>query len=71
MNNVAINKTLLQKYSKDIYSLFTLLQVVRDEVNNDPDSDQELKIDSLLIMAQFVAIGLGDKLSMLAGEESE
>ncbi|QUT14096.1 hypothetical protein [Rahnella inusitata] len=69
MNDVAIIKTLLQKYSKDIYSLFTLLQAVRDEVNIDPEADQDLKIDSLLLLAQFVVNGLGEKLSVLSGEE--
>lgn len=69
MNDVAIIKTLLQKYSKDIYSLFTLLQAVRDEVNIDPEADQDLKIDSLLVVAQFVVNGLGEKLSVLSGEE--
>lgn len=69
MNDIAIIKTLLQKYSKDIHSLFTLLQAVRDEVNIDPDADQDLKIDSLLVVAQFVVNGLGEKLSILSGEE--
>lgn len=69
MNDIAIIKTLLQKYSKDIYSLFTLLQAVRDEVNIDPEADQDLKIDSLLVVAQFVVNGLGEKLSVLSGEE--
>lgn len=69
MNDVAIIKTLLQKHSKDIYSLFTLLQAVRDEVNIDPEADQDLKIDSLLLLAQFVVNGLGEKLSVLSGEE--
>lgn len=69
MNDIAIIKTLLQKYSKDIYSLFTLLQAVRDEVNIDPEADQDLKIDSLLVLAQFVVNGLGEKLSVLSGEE--
>lgn len=69
MNDVAIIKTLLQKYSKEIYSLFTLLQAVRDEVNIDPEADQDLKIDSLLLLAQFVVNGLGEKLSVLSGEE--
>ncbi|MFS7307397.1 hypothetical protein [Rahnella inusitata] len=69
MNDIAIIKTLLKKYSKDIYSLFTLLQAVRDEVNIDPEADQDLKIDSLLVVAQFVVNGLGEKLSVLSGEE--